>query len=149
MRRLALPVALAFAAAIGGCGGSSNGVSDAQFKAKANSVCAAALRRAAHLATPTSRTGLAFYFQEASSIAGTLIGELGKVKPPAGSRSKYERLVSIGGEEAHRIASVASALRTHDDARARAALQSLQSNRYNEQARALGLTECARSISTR
>jgi hypothetical protein len=48
--------------------------------------------------------------------------------------------------EARMIGELAQALRAGSAARARATLQAFNSNAVNEEAKALGITECARTI---
>lgn len=130
-----------------GCGGSTGtGPTQAEFVTRANAFCAVALRSAASVKTPKSAAGLLPFSERASSIVSKLVSELKAVTPPSSSRVAYSRFLTTSAHEAQMLGELEQALRVGSTARARTALQALNSDAVNEEAKALGLTECARTV---
>jgi len=129
------------------CGGSHSAApTQAQFASQANAVCAVALRSAARLKTPKSAAELLPFSERASSIVSKVVSELKGVTPPPNSRVAYNRFLMTSAHEARILGELVHALRVASPARARVALQALKSNAVNEEAKALGITECARTV---
>jgi hypothetical protein len=129
------------------CGGSNSPApTKARFVSRANAICAVGLRSAARLKTPRSPAELLLFSERASSIVSKAASELKNLNPPSSSRVAYERFLTTLADEARLNGDVVAALRAGNAARARAALKALNSNSVNEEARALGLTECARTV---
>ncbi|MCW3067378.1 MAG: hypothetical protein JWL67_3 [Solirubrobacterales bacterium] len=139
--------ALVSAVILSACGssGSSTTAGRADFVARANAICASGLRKAEGLTTPKSTAEVLPFAQHASSIVTGLLIQLKGVTPPASSRAAYARFLQTAGAEASEIGQLVAALRTRDVAHAKTALAQLSSNTSNAQARALGLSECART----
>jgi hypothetical protein len=134
---------------LSGCGGAkSSAPTQAQFVARANAICAADLRSAAHLKSPRSAAELLPFSEHTSAIVSTLASELDGVTPPSSSRVAYTRFLKTLAREAHLLDEVVTGLRTRSALRARRALEGLNSNAVNQQAQALGIAECARTISS-
>jgi hypothetical protein len=129
------------------CGGSSGaGPTQAEFVTRANAVCAVALRSAASVKIPKSATELLPFFERASSIVSKLVSELKAVTPPSSSRVAYRRFLTAAAHEAQTLHEVIQALRLGNAAGARAGIQALSSDAVNEDAKSLGITECARTV---
>lgn len=129
------------------CGRSNSAApTQAQFASQANAVCAVALRSAARLKTPKSVTELLLFSERAGSIVSKVVGELKGVTPPPNSRVAYNRFLMVSAHEARILGELAHALRIASPARTRVALQALKSNAVNEAAKALGIKECARTV---
>lgn len=145
LSRLALLVA---AVLLVGCGSAKSSDSTrAQFVAHANAICVAGLRSAARLKAPKSTAGLLSFSERTSSIVSKLARELGAVRAPANDRPAYSRFVKSVAREARLLEEAVAALRARSAARARRALEGLSSNAANEEAKALGVADCARSVS--
>lgn len=131
-----------------GCGGSTGaGPTQAEFVTRANAFCTVALRSAASVKTPKSAAELLSFSEQASAIVSKLVSELKAVTPPSNSRVAYSRFLTTSAHEARMLGELEQALRVGSTARAHAALQALNSgNAVNEEAMALGLTECARTV---
>jgi hypothetical protein len=131
-----------------GCGGSTGtGATQAEFVTRANAFCAVALRSAASVKTPKSAAELLPFSERASSIVSKLVSELKAVTPPSNSRAAYSRFLATSSHEAQMLGELEQALRVGSTTRAHAALQALNSgDAVNEEAKALGLTECARTV---
>jgi hypothetical protein len=139
---------LAAVALLAGCGGtSSSAPTQARFAAHANAICVAGLHSAARLKAPKSKAELLSFSERTSSIVSKLASELGGVKAPANARAAYSRFVKSVAREARLLEDAVAGLRARNAARARRALQGLSSNAANQQAKALGLTDCARTVS--
>jgi hypothetical protein len=132
---------------ISGCGGSnSSGPTQAQFVSRANAACAVALRSAARLKTPTSPAELLVFSEQTTSIVSRVANELEGIRPPSSARIAYNRFLTTVAGETRLLGEVVEALRAGSAARARAALKGLNSNVVNDEAKALGITECARTV---
>jgi hypothetical protein len=132
---------------VSGCGiSNSSATTHAQFVSRANAVCAVALRNAARLKTPKAPAELLSFSERTNSIVSNLASELKGIKPPSNSRVVYNRFLTTVAHEARLLGEVVDALRAGSAARARAALQALNSNAVNEEAKTLGITECARTV---
>ena len=129
------------------CGGSNSAApAQAQFASQANAICAVALRSAARLKTPKSAAELLPFSEQASSIVSKVVRELKGVTPPPDSRLAYNGFLMASAHEARMLGELVQALRAGSTGRARSALQALNSNAVNEEAKALGITECARTV---
>lgn len=132
------------------CGGSTSaGPSQAQFASRANAICAVALKRAALLKSPMSQAELLSFSEQADSIVSKTVSELKGLVPPASSQAAYARFLAATGHEAAMLGELATALRNGRAARARAVLKALNSEASNEEGKALGLSECARTVKAR
>lgn len=139
---------LAAVTLLSSCGGTSGSAStQAQFIARANAICVAGLRSAARLNAPKSTSQLLTFSERTSSIVSKLASELRGVKAPSNARAAYTRFIKTVAQEARLLEDAVAALRARSAARARRALEGLSSNAANEQAKALGLTDCARTVS--
>jgi hypothetical protein len=138
--------ALLCAAAISACGSSGTSTpTHAEFVARANAICKSSESKASQLKAPTSVAGLLPFAEQARSIVDELLTQLKGVTPPPGSRAAYDRFLATLGRETQEIERLVTALRNRDVNGAKAALGALNSNTSNAEARALGLTECART----
>ncbi len=90
--------------------------------------------------------GSAAHLEQASSTVSKTAGELQVVKPPASQEAAFHRFLATIGHEAQLLTEAVDGLRTHNATPARSALQRLNSNTVNEQAKALGLSEYARTV---
>jgi hypothetical protein len=139
---------LAAVALLSGCGGTkSSAPTQAQFVAQANAICVAGLRSAARLKAPKSTAQLLSFSERTSSIVSQLASELGGVKSPANARAAYSRFVKSVAREARLLEDAVAALRARSAARARRALEGLSSDAANKEAKALRITDCARTVS--
>lgn len=139
---------LAAVALLSGCSGTNSSAStQAQFAERANAICVAGLRSAARLKAPKSTAELLSFSERTSSIVSKLAGELGGVKAPAEDRAAYSRFVKSVAREARLLEDAVAALRARNALRARRALEGLSSNTANEEAKALGIADCARTVS--
>ena len=107
----------------------------------------AGLRSAARLKAPKSTAELLSFSERTSSIVSKLSSELRGVTAPANDRAAYSRFVRSVAREARLLEEAVAALRVRSAARARRALEALSSNVANEQAQALGISDCARTVS--
>jgi hypothetical protein len=147
-RRICALAILAACALLAGCGStSSSSPTQAQFAAHANSICVAGLRRAARLKAPTSTAQLLSFSEQTSAIVSKLAHELYAVQAPASARARYSHFVKSVAREAELLEQAVAGLRARDAVRARQALESLSSNRGKEEAKALGISDCARTVS--
>jgi len=139
---------LAACALLAGCGSAGKPApTQAQFAAHANAICVAGLRSAARLKTPKSTGELLSFSEQTSSIVSKLAHELSGVQPPAGARARYNRFVESVAREAQLLEQAVAGLRARNAVRARQALEALSSNTGKEEAKALGITDCARTVS--
>lgn len=139
---------LAALALLAGCGSSkSSAPTQAQFAAHANAICVAGLRSAARLKAPKSTAELLSFSEQTSAIVSKLAHDLGGVQAPTNARARYSRFVKSVAREAQLLEEAVAGLRARDAVRARQALEALSSNTGNEQAKALGITDCARTVS--
>ncbi len=132
------------------CGSSNSSGStstQAQFATRANAICVAGLRSAARLQAPKSTAELLSFSEQTSAIVSRLASELGDVKAPANDRTAYSRFVKSVAREAKLLEDAVAALRARSAARARRALEGLSSTGADEQAKALGIADCARTVS--
>jgi len=135
-------------AVLAGCGATNKAAStQAHFVTRANTICVAGLRSAAHLKTPKSTAELLSFSERTSAIVSKLASELSGVRAPANDRAAYGRFVKSVAREARLLGDAVGALRARSAARARRALEGLSSNAANEQAKALGIADCARTVS--
>jgi hypothetical protein len=140
---LLIPVLL-----LAGCGATNSDASaKTRLVSQANAICASALRSAASLKAPKSKSELVPFSERTSSIVSKLASELAGVKPPSSVRAAYDTFVKTVAGEARLLAQVVAALRTRSAARARQALQGLSASAVDEEAKGLGITECARTAS--
>jgi hypothetical protein len=140
---------LAAVVLLSGCGrAKSSAPTQAQFVARANAICAAGLRSAAHLKSPKSTAELLPFSEQTSSIVSKLASDLDGVTPPSRSRVSYARFLRTLAREARLLDEVVTGLRAHSALRARRALEGLSSDAVNEQAKALGIAVCARTVSS-
>jgi hypothetical protein len=105
-----------------------------------------ALRSAAGVKVPKSAAELLPFFERASSIVSKLVSELKAVTPPSSLRVTYRRFLTAAAHEAQTLHEVTQALRVGNAAGARAGIQALSSDAVNEDAKSLGVTECARTV---
>ncbi len=139
---------LAACALLAGCGSSSsNAPTQAEFAAHANAICVAGLRSAARLQAPKSTAELLSFSEQTSAIVSRLAHELSAVQAPANARADYSRFVKSVAHEAQLLEEAVAGLRAHDAARARKALEALSANGAKEEAKALGISDCARTVS--
>ena len=139
---------LAAVTLLAGCGDSKGSVStQARFVAHTNAICVAGLRSAALLKAPKSTAELLSFSERTSSIVSKLASELANVKAPANDRAEYSRFVKSVAREAQLLEDAVAALRARSAVRARRALEGLSSTGANEEAKSLGITECARTVS--
>jgi hypothetical protein len=132
------------------CGSSkspSSSPTQAQFASRANAICVAGLRSAARLTAPKSTAELLSFSERTSSIVSKLASELGGVEAPPNDRAAYSRFVTSVAREARLLEDAVAALRARSAVRARRALEGLSSDGANEQAKALGIEDCARTVS--
>ena len=118
----------------------------AQFVTHANAICIAGLRSAARLQAPKSTAELLSFSERTSSIVSRLASELASVQAPANDRAEYSRFVKSVAREAQLLEDAVAALRARSAVRARRALEGLSSTGANEDAKALGITDCARTV---
>jgi hypothetical protein len=129
------------------CGASNSaGPTRAQFVSRANAVCAAALTSAGRLNTPKSAAELLHFSERASSIVSKVVSELKGVMAPPDLRVAYNTFLTASAHELRMLGELVQALRAGNAARAHTTLQAFSSNTVNEQAKALGITECARTV---
>lgn len=139
---------LAAVVLLSGCGSTKSSAStQAQFVSNANAICVAGLRSAARLKAPKSTAELLSFSERTSSIVSKLASELRGVRAPANDRAAYSGFVRSVAREARLLEEAVAALRARSAARARRALEGLSSNAANEQAKALGISDCARTVS--
>ncbi len=143
--RTAALLLLAPTVLLSGCGGASPTPTQAQFASRANAICAAALRNAARVKAPRTAAEVLPTLEQASSIVSKTAGELQAVKPPASQETAFHRFLATIGHETQLLGAAVDGLRNHNTTQADRALQGLNFNYVNEQAKALGLSECARN----
>lgn len=145
------PAAIVSVWLVSGCGGSAtSGPTHVQFVSQANAICAKAVNAGQKLHQPKSRSELLSFIERARPIVARVVSELKDVKAPSNSRAGYDRLLATTAQEVRSLGELTVALRAHDVARERAAVVGgLSSNSANEQAQALGLPECARTVTQR
>jgi hypothetical protein len=135
---------------VSGCGGSAtSGPTHVQFVSQANAICAKAVNAGQKLHQPKSRSELLPFIERARPIVARVVSELKDVKAPSNARAAYDRFLATTAQEVRSLGELTVALRAHDVARERAAVGGLSSNSANEQAQALGLPECARTVTQR
>jgi hypothetical protein len=139
---------LAACALLAGCGSTSKPApTQAQFAAHANAICVAGLRSAARLKAPNSTAELLSFSEQTSAIVSKLAHELSGVQAPANVRTRYSRFVKTVAREAQLLEEAVAGLRARNAVRAREALEALSSDTGKEEAKALGITDCARTVS--
>ncbi len=139
---------LAACALLAGCGSAgSPAPTQAQFAAHANAICVGGLRSAARLKPPKSTAELLSFSEQTSAIVSKLAHELNGVQAPTSARPGYSRFVKSVAREAQLLEEAVAGLRARNAVRARDALEALSSNTGKEEAKALGITDCARTVS--
>ena len=139
---------LAASVPLASCGASkSSAPTQAQFAAHANAICVAGLRSAARLKAPQSTAELLSFSEHTSSIVAKLAHELSGVQAPPSIRARYSRFVKSVAREAQLLEQTVAGLRARNAVRAREALEGLSSNTAKEEAKALGISDCARTVS--
>lgn len=139
---------LAACALLAGCGSTgSSAPTQAQFAARANAICVAGLRSAARLKAPKSTAELLSFSEQTSAIVSKLAHELSDVQAPTSAQARYSQFIKSVAREAKLLEDAVAGLRARDAVRARKALEGLSSNGANEEAKALGIADCARTVS--
>jgi hypothetical protein len=133
-----------------GCGvAATSALTHTQFVSRADAICAEAVNAGQELHQPKSRPELLPFLERAGPIVARGISELKDVKPPSDVRAAYDRFLATTAHEVRSLGELTQALRTKNVPQEHVALQALNSNSANEQAQALGLTECARTVTPR
>ncbi|HTC73067.1 MAG TPA: hypothetical protein VK655_09275 [Solirubrobacteraceae bacterium] len=139
---------LAACALLAGCGSAGNPApTQAQFAAHANAICVAGLRSATRLKAPKSTAELLSFSEQTSAIVARLAHELHGVQAPTSAQAHYNHFVKSVAREAQLLEDAVAGLRARNAVRARQALEALSSNAANEEAKALGISDCARTVS--
>ena len=125
-----------------GCGSGKSTTKDSQFVAKADSICAAAQKKAQSLVGAKSKLNPQSLDQAAAIVSSTA-NELRAVRPPAALRAGYQRYLTIVSQEIDAVKRLAHAIDTHDTATAKELAGKLNSSASNEHAALLGLRTCA------
>jgi hypothetical protein len=130
-----------------GCGHVARpGITRSAFAARADRICARALKAAGRLGAPDSREQSLTFTEAASAIVDRTVNELSQVKAPASELPAYSRFIQDTRHEATMLRELVAALKTGDSLLARTKTQDLRSDVANDEARALGLKECARAV---
>jgi hypothetical protein len=167
INRIGLAAVAAFVAvgalAVAGCGGggddsSTTGASGAsgasgstplsqdEFVSQANAACADANQQVESLTAPADSApieSLAPFLEKEVAIAGELLGKLSAITPPEDLQSDYDEFLASGKSQIATAQDAADAAKSGDTQAVQAAVQELSSNKDDQMAKSLGLTECA------
>ena len=129
-----------------GCGSSHKPLTHGQLVERASAICALALNQARGVKPPTSSGDLQAFADQAGAIVDRTARQLAQLIPPDVDRIAYNRFVAGVQGEDRALAQLASAGREGNTQQARAALNVLGSAQVNSEAAALGIPECARTV---
>lgn len=149
--------------AVAGCGGgddsSTTGASGAsgaagaaplsqdEFVSQANAACADANQQVEALTAPADSDpieSLTPFLEKEITIANELLAKLSAITPPENLQSDYDQFLATGKSQIATAQDAADAAKSGDTEAVQAAVQKLGSNKDDQQAKALGLTECAK-----
>jgi hypothetical protein len=145
------PLRLAYVAAVclllGGCGGSSGRLSRADFVSKANAACKRANDRLQTLTPARSFEALAPAADQLRAIGDDLYSGLRSLRPPAGSQKKFDAFLRDLRSGVDRFSELKASAQRGDRATAQQMLNEIAANPSGQEAKDLGLTECAKNAS--
>ncbi len=152
--------ALAFAGCGGGSSTSTTGASGAsgsaplsqdEFVSQANAVCKEANDQVAALKAPSATSSVQDQIptlEQNIAIGNDLYTKLSAITPPSDLQAKYATYLSEGKGQIALANQVLDAAKANDTAKIQqiAAKANASTARANEEAKALGLTECAKDV---
>jgi hypothetical protein len=142
-----------------GCGGSdttsvatSNGqrLSQQEFVAQANAICKQANNRATALPRPSSRATLVSFFEQLEAITDPMVARLAALTPPSDANVRFNRMLNELRQGFPLVDKTKAAARAGDAQRLRSIAQRFKALNHtiNSDARAIGLSECAKNPSS-
>ena len=133
----------AAALAVTGCGGEEQ-LSQAELRAQGNAICAKYEKQIDEVAVPSSVDEIPAYVGKAGPIVEREIDELKALNPSEESRETYDQMIAEAEKTLAAGRSLGDAAEKGDDVAVEKALDegNRASDKADEHARALGLTEC-------
>ncbi len=101
----------------------------------------------AALNKPTTIQELATVTQQEISIANDGVSQLQAITPPSDVQAKYDQYLSEVKSQIADAGQIVDAAKAGDTAKVQQLAQQFQGNSPDPEARALGLTECAKDVS--
>jgi hypothetical protein len=130
---------------LGGCGGKSDRLSRAEFVSRANAACKRANERLQRLTPARTFRALIPTADRLRAIGDDLHGRLRSLKPPADRQKQFARFLRDLQAGLDRFSALRAAAQRRDRAGAQRVLNEIAANPSGQDAKDLGLTECARS----
>lgn len=129
--------------AMAGCGG-EDPLTQAELREQANAICAKYERQIDEIAVPSSVEEIPAYVDKAAPVVEKEIDELKALDPPDEDQEIFDQMVAEAEKTLVAGKSLSDAAEKGDDAAVEKALNegNVASNRADEHARTLGLTEC-------
>lgn len=145
------PLLAALTVALAGCGSSAETKQD--YTARANAICATAIRNVRNVATPSatgdvSLPALARYLRAVTPIVESELKQLRALPKPAADRALLDRYLAALAAAASQYKALASAAMAGDHGSMNAATAALQSNQDASLAARYGLTSCTGATGT-
>jgi hypothetical protein len=144
-------VLLAAAAALAGCGGSGDdteeGLTKAEWIAKADAICKESFAAANDIPRPTSPEQFDEYLAKVLAISRRFDPKFAALEAPEGDEDTVQNLVRLNEEGTLLVANLLDAVRAQDAARVARIVQQGTANarEFGAAARAYGAKECAKA----
>jgi hypothetical protein len=139
---------LACAVIVSACGGSRSPekAERSRLVARANAICRSAITASSDLdQSLASLAQVVAFVKEAEPIFNRLVSELKRLNPPPNMRREYQSLVSTAQASTVALSKLPEAISRKNEREALTALTTLKSNKFAEEAKMLGIEECAGS----
>jgi protein-tyrosine-phosphatase len=131
------------------CGGgsSSKRLTKEQYAAKADALCAAFNTQVKAIGTPKTMTAILASFDKILPLDKKLIADVKKLNPPANEAAAAKRVVTLGDEQATRVADLIAAIKAKDMTKMNTLIAAGNANQKESKAlfTQLGVTECQKS----
>lgn len=144
-------VLLAAAAALAGCGGSGDeseeGLTKAEWIAKADAICKESFAAAKDIPRPTSPEQFDEYLAKVLAISRRFDPKFAALEAPEGDEETVQNLVRLNEEGTLLVANLLDAVRAQDAAKVARIVQQGTANarEFGAAARAYGAKECAKA----
>jgi hypothetical protein len=133
------------AGASGASGASGTALTQDEFVSQANAICADANSQVEALAAPTNDVqGLGDYAATIVKISAPLIDQMAAIVPPADLQAQFDDYVQSIRDSSDTAQKLADAAKAGDTAQVNSLVAQLQKDNNDDEAKALGLTECAK-----
>lgn len=154
MRKLwkVVPTGLVAIALLAGCGGSGgdgddDGLTKAEWIAKADALCERSLAEVNAIPEPMTQDDFGEYLTDVLATARRFDPEFAALAPPEGDEEPIRRLVALNEEKTRLFEELVAAVRAQDAAKVQRIVSegTAKTNEFAAAARAYGSTECAKT----